>query len=188
MSCAALFKMAVAIKTEHFINDDPVIKLKLESASIVENIVKSVDAKISTSCDFKILADSILKTEAIQCIIANQSILSKPQLVNFLCQTSYHLFSLLPKLSWHLRQCHHLPASSPASSPESLPASLSASAPASTPVSSPASTPTSSPASSPATTPNQESSSTQTCQDDVILSNLNKISKLEGELSKMDQN
>ena len=186
MSCAALFKMAVAIKTEHFINDDPVTKL--ESASIVENIVKSVDAKISTSCDFKILADSILKTEAIQCIIANQSILSKPQLVNFLCQTSYHLFSLLPKLSWHLRQCHH----SPASSPESLPASLSASAPgslpASTPVSSPASTPTSPPASSPATTPNQESSSTQTCQDDGILSNLNKISKLEGELSKMDQN
>ena len=56
-------------------------------------------------------------------------------------------------------------------------------------VSSPASSPVSPPTSLPPPTPNQKSSSTQTFQDnEVALSNLNKISKLDEDLSKMDHN
>ena len=77
--------MAATIKKENSIENDAVIKLKLETASIVENLLKNLDATISTPRDFKILTDSILSREAmirhLQYIIANQSIRSKPKLV-----------------------------------------------------------------------------------------------------------
>jgi hypothetical protein len=75
--------MAATIKKEKSIENDAVINLKLETASIVENLVKNLDAKISTTRDFKILTDSILQREAmirhLQYIIANQSIPSKSE-------------------------------------------------------------------------------------------------------------
>jgi hypothetical protein len=74
-----------AIKQENVIENDTVIKLKPETAAIVENLVKNLDAKISTACDFKILTDSILQREAmirhLQFIINNQIASSKPKLV-----------------------------------------------------------------------------------------------------------
>ena len=60
MSCVLVYEMAAAIKKEKSIENDEVIKLKLETAAIVENLVKNFDAKFSTACDFKILTDSIL--------------------------------------------------------------------------------------------------------------------------------
>ena len=76
--------MAAASQTE---NADPIFQLKLETASIVENIVKNFDVKISTARDFRILTDSIFQREAIirhfQNIIA-----SKPKLVCQEQQTS----------------------------------------------------------------------------------------------------
>ena len=84
--------MAAAIRNENPIENDAVIKLKLETAAIVENLVKNLDAKISTSRDFKILTDSILQREAIirqlQYIIANQSIPSKSECLSKEQQTS----------------------------------------------------------------------------------------------------
>ena len=84
VSCVLLFEMAAASQTE---SSDPILQMKLETASIVENIVKNLDAKISTARDFRILTDSIFQREAIirhfQNIIA-----SKPKLVCQEQQTS----------------------------------------------------------------------------------------------------
>ena len=78
--------MAALNGKENSIDNDAVLKLKLETAAIVENIVRNLDAKISTSRDFKILSHSILQREAmirhLQYILANQSEASKPKLVN----------------------------------------------------------------------------------------------------------
>jgi len=52
--------MAAFNRKENSTENDAVIQLKLETAAIVENIVRNLDAKISTSRDFKILSDSIL--------------------------------------------------------------------------------------------------------------------------------
>ena len=51
--------MAAFNRKENSTENDAVIQLKLETAAIVENIVRNLDAKISTSRDFKILSDSI---------------------------------------------------------------------------------------------------------------------------------
>ena len=48
--------MAAAIKTENSLTDDPIIQWKLETASIVENCINNLDAKI--------LTDSILQRPA----------------------------------------------------------------------------------------------------------------------------
>ena len=56
--------MAAAVKKEKSNENAAIIQLKLETATIVENLVRNLDAKISTSRDFKILTDSILQREA----------------------------------------------------------------------------------------------------------------------------
>ena len=150
VSCV-LFKMAATIKKENSIENDAVIKLKLETASIVENLLKNLDATISTPRDFKILTDSILSREAmirhLQYIIANQSIRSKPKLV---CQEQ-----TFPKAQLVDQELQTDPQE---------------------------------PLANPQPVKNIDTVSTQTDQDEVILSNLTKISKLEMDISKMDHN
>ena len=85
--------MAAAVKKEKFKENDAIIQLKLETATIVENLVRNLDAKISTSRDFKILTDSILQREAmikhLQYILAN-----KPKLINQEQQTNKEDFQV----------------------------------------------------------------------------------------------
>ena len=144
--------MAAAIKQENLIENDAVIKLKLETAAIVENLVRNLDAKISTAHDFKILTDSILQREAmirhLQYIISNQSVSSKPKLV---CQEQQTFPEA--QLIDQERQ----------TDPQELLAT-------------------------PHPVKNINTVSTQTDQDEVILSNLTKISKLEMDISKMYHN
>ena len=42
------FNMAAMIKTENS-NDEPVLHVKLETASIVKNIVRNLDAKVTSA-------------------------------------------------------------------------------------------------------------------------------------------
>ena len=83
---------------ENSVENDAVRKLKLETASIVENIVRNLDADISSIRDLKILSDSILQREAmikhLQYTIAHQNVTNKPKLISQEQQTSPENFHL----------------------------------------------------------------------------------------------
>ena len=87
MSCVLKkFNMAAMIKTENS-NAEPVLQLKLETALIVENIVRNLDAKARSEKDLKIVVDSIFQREflirQLRYIITNQqnvsSTISEPE-------------------------------------------------------------------------------------------------------------
>ena len=162
--------MAATIKKEKSIENDEVIKLKLETATIVENLVKNFDAKISTPRDFKILTVSILQREAmirhLQYITANQSIPSKSEYLNTEQQT-------FPE-DLHVNQAQQ-------THPEDFLVIQ-------TPVYNAIDTTPNQKNISSQTVKNIDTVSTQTDQDQVVLSNLNKISNLERSLSQMDHN
>ena len=157
--------MAAFNRKENSTENDAVIQLKLETAAIVENIVRNLDAKISTSRDFKILSDSILQREAmirhLQYILANQSVSSKPKLVNQEQQT-------FPPdddpIDTSLKQKDNITQTFKIIDVTAFTQT------------------------NPENPQPVQNISIQTDEDQVVLSNLTKISKLERDLSKMDHN
>ena len=76
VSCV-LIKLAALVMKENFVeNYDPVNQLKLETASVVENIDRNSDTKISTEDDIKILTETIFHREALM-IYCCRSLISR---------------------------------------------------------------------------------------------------------------
>ena len=153
---------------ENSVENDAVRKLKLETASIVENIVRNLDADISSIRDLKILSDSILQREAmikhLQYTIAHQNVTNKPKLISQEQQTSPENF--------HLHQAQQTIT-------EDLPETTVDVVIDKTLNLKEVST---------QTVKNIDIANTQTDEDQVQLSNFNKISNLESCLFKMNQN